>query len=131
MYELIKKRLEEFDKQFTRDDGLIDKYYYDDDGLPEFAPVLIKRFIKSHSIQLLEKEIEWLKIKRLPKTTCECVKLSCDEYCKKEHTHKHFFCQICEPEKEKSLYPETFYQSKFIDLQISHLKAEINKIKEL
>lgn len=120
MYELIKKQLEEFREAW---------YVWEGDK-PVTANVSIV-WIKEIIIQLLEKEIEWLKIKRLPKTTCECVKLSCDEYCKKEHTHKHFFCQICEPEKEKSLYPETFYQSKFIDLQISHLKAEINKIKEL
>ena len=104
MYELIKKRLEEFDKQFTRDDGLIEKYYYDDDGLPEFAPVLIKRFIKSHSIQLLEKEIEWLK------------------GMKKEYIEDAVW-------KRTEDWKQGFNDS--LTDQISHLKAEIKKIKKL
>lgn len=51
----------EFDQRFTREDGLIDKYQYDEDGDPESTPETIKRFI----FQLLSKQREELK-KKLP-----------------------------------------------------------------
>ncbi len=39
------------------------------------------------------------------KKECECKKSSCPEGCSKNHTHKVFFCEKCEPETYKKVYP--------------------------
>ena len=36
---------------------------------------------------------------------CECKQLTCKKDCKREHTHKTFFCEKCEPEKDKRMFP--------------------------
>jgi hypothetical protein len=60
-HKTYKQIIEEFDKEFTRDDGLINKYYYDEDGQVEYAPVMIKRFFKSQAIKSIEEEIKYWK----------------------------------------------------------------------
>jgi len=48
----------EFDKEFVREDGLMDKYAYDKDGDSVFMATAIKSFIKSQIKQAEERERE-------------------------------------------------------------------------
>lgn len=96
MYELIKKQLDNFSERY---------------GSFEFCDIVNKKshdalinLIKSHSIQLLEKEIEWLETKKI---------------------------KYIEDAVSKHMEYQNFGYNNALSDQISHLKAEINKIKEL
>lgn len=97
MYELLKEQLKEFEESMP---DMVTSTRVDPRALDEYK---VKDFIKSHTIQLLEKEIKRLESKKVP---VRCL--------------RHDFVSTCD-----------FSYNQCIADQISHLKAEINKIKEL
>src|SRR3990167_4552153 len=42
-------------------------------------------------------------VERADALKCECAKMTCNEPCPKDHTHKTFFCEKCQPVLDKEL----------------------------
>lgn len=59
----------------------------------------------------------------LKEKTCNCKEISCQKDCTRNHTHKGFFCEICEPETYKKVFVDN-------DLTIENRNKEKEKTKE-
>lgn len=47
---------------------------------------------------------------------CDCEKKSCPKGCDKNHTHKGFFCEVCEPEAVVRMYDTTSWEDEYVEL---------------
>jgi hypothetical protein len=76
-----------------------------------------------------------------PANECDCKEMSCKEGCTRNHTHKGFFCEKCEPEMCQETYkaepvtpdptPAKEWQSKFKEIPYHETTQQIDFIQTL
>lgn len=62
--------------------------------------------------------------KSIEQKKCFCMAMTCKEDCKKNHTHKDFFCEKCQPERYEETYPQLLGQEKNCCGCLSQAKEE-------